>query len=88
MTYAPIARSGQVHNCSVVDIFKLVGGLSVEETAEVFKISTQSVLRDWKVARAWFDARDEETGHCARRVQRPQRRGAARFKSKTRPYLV
>jgi RNA polymerase sigma factor (TIGR02999 family) len=30
------------------------GGLSVEETAEVLKISPQSVLRDWKLARAWL----------------------------------
>jgi RNA polymerase sigma-70 factor (ECF subfamily) len=28
------------------------GGLSVDETAEVFKISAQSVMRDWKLARA------------------------------------
>jgi RNA polymerase sigma-70 factor (ECF subfamily) len=30
------------------------GGLSVEETAEVLKISAQSVMRDWKMARAWL----------------------------------
>jgi hypothetical protein len=30
----------------------LVGGLSVEETAEVLKLSPQSVMRDWKLARA------------------------------------
>ena len=30
------------------------GGLSVEETAAVLGISTQSVLRDWKLARAWL----------------------------------
>ena len=30
------------------------GGLSVEETAEVLKISPQSVLRDWKLAKAWL----------------------------------
>jgi len=28
--------------------------LSVEETAEVLKISPQSVMRDWKMARAWL----------------------------------
>jgi RNA polymerase sigma factor (TIGR02999 family) len=33
---------------------RFFGGLSVEETAEVLKISTQSVLRDWKLARAWL----------------------------------
>lgn len=30
------------------------GGLSVDETAEVVKISAQSVLRDWKLAKAWL----------------------------------
>jgi RNA polymerase sigma factor (TIGR02999 family) len=30
------------------------GGLSVDETAEVLKVSPQTVLRDWKLARAWL----------------------------------
>lgn len=30
------------------------GGLTVEETGQVLKISPQSVMRDWKVARAWL----------------------------------
>ncbi len=30
------------------------GGLSVEETAEVLQISPQSVMRDWKLAKAWL----------------------------------
>lgn len=30
------------------------GGLSVAETAEALGISPQSVLRDWKLARAWL----------------------------------
>jgi len=33
---------------------RFFGGLSVEETAEVLKISQQSVMRDWKLARAWL----------------------------------
>jgi len=33
---------------------RFFGGLSVEETAEVLKISSQSVMRDWKLARAWL----------------------------------
>ena len=33
---------------------KFFGGLSVEETAEVLRISAPSVLRDWKLARAWL----------------------------------
>jgi DNA-directed RNA polymerase specialized sigma24 family protein len=34
---------------------RFFGGLSVEETAEVLKISTQSVMRDWKLARVWLE---------------------------------
>lgn len=30
------------------------GGLTVEETGQVLKISPQSVMRDWKIARAWL----------------------------------
>jgi RNA polymerase sigma-70 factor, ECF subfamily len=33
---------------------RFFGGLSVEETAEVLKISDQSVMRDWKLAKAWL----------------------------------
>ncbi len=33
---------------------RFFGGLSVEETAEVLKISPQSVMRDWKLAKAWL----------------------------------
>jgi RNA polymerase sigma factor (TIGR02999 family) len=33
---------------------RFFGGLSVEETAEVLKISAPSVQRDWKLARAWL----------------------------------
>jgi len=30
------------------------GGLTVEETGQVLRISPQSVMRDWKLARAWL----------------------------------
>jgi RNA polymerase sigma factor (TIGR02999 family) len=33
---------------------RFFGGLSVEETAEVLKVSPETVLRDWKVAKAWL----------------------------------
>jgi RNA polymerase sigma-70 factor (ECF subfamily) len=33
---------------------RFFGGLSVEETAEVLKVSADTVLRDWKLARAWL----------------------------------
>ncbi|MBM3744355.1 MAG: sigma-70 family RNA polymerase sigma factor [Acidobacteria bacterium] len=52
-------RKGQVVE------MRFFGGLSVEETAEVLKVSPQTVLRDWRLARAWLfkelsreDARD------------------------------
>src|SRR5215467_4104735 len=33
---------------------RFFGGLNVEETAEVLKISPETVMRDWKFARAWL----------------------------------
>ena len=33
---------------------RFFGGLSVEETGQMLKISPQSVMRDWKLARAWL----------------------------------
>jgi RNA polymerase sigma factor (TIGR02999 family) len=33
---------------------RFFGGLSVEETAVILKISPQSVMRDWKLAKAWM----------------------------------
>jgi RNA polymerase sigma factor (TIGR02999 family) len=33
---------------------RFFGGLSVEETAEVLGISAPSVMRDWKLAKAWL----------------------------------
>jgi RNA polymerase sigma-70 factor (ECF subfamily) len=33
---------------------RFFGGLSVEETAEVLAISRETVLRDWRMARAWL----------------------------------
>jgi len=33
---------------------RFFGGLSVEETAEALKVSPQTVMRDWKLARAWM----------------------------------
>jgi RNA polymerase sigma factor (sigma-70 family) len=30
------------------------GGLSVEETAEVLKVSRSTVLHDWNMAKAWL----------------------------------
>ena len=33
---------------------RFFGGLSVEETAEVLKLSPDSIMRDWRLARAWL----------------------------------
>jgi RNA polymerase sigma factor (TIGR02999 family) len=33
---------------------RFYGGLSVEETAGFLKVSPQTVMRDWKLARAWL----------------------------------
>jgi RNA polymerase sigma factor (TIGR02999 family) len=34
---------------------RFFGGLSVQETATVLRISEQSVLRDWRLARSWLE---------------------------------
>jgi RNA polymerase sigma factor (TIGR02999 family) len=41
-------RKGQV-----VEL-RFFGGLSVEETAEVLKVSEETILRDWKLAKMWL----------------------------------
>lgn len=33
---------------------RFFGGLNVAETAQVLKISQQSVMRDWKLAKVWL----------------------------------
>jgi RNA polymerase sigma factor (TIGR02999 family) len=42
-----------VRKTQVVEL-RFFGGLSVEETAEVLKISPETVMRDWKFARVWL----------------------------------
>ena len=37
----------------VVDL-RFFGGLSVEETAAVLKVSEQTVLRDWSLSKSWL----------------------------------
>jgi RNA polymerase sigma-70 factor (ECF subfamily) len=39
--------------CQVVEL-RYFGGLSVEETAEVLKVSPETVSRDWRLARTWL----------------------------------
>jgi RNA polymerase sigma factor (TIGR02999 family) len=38
---------------SVVEL-RFFGGLTVEETAEVLSISPETVMRDWRMAKAWL----------------------------------
>jgi RNA polymerase sigma factor (TIGR02999 family) len=52
-------RKGQV-----VEL-RFFGGLSVEETAEVLKVSKETVMRDWKLAKSWLRrelSREASTG--------------------------
>jgi RNA polymerase sigma-70 factor (ECF subfamily) len=39
--------------CRIVEL-RYFGGLSVDETAEFLKVSTATVARDWKLAKAWL----------------------------------
>ncbi|HKQ79529.1 MAG TPA: sigma-70 family RNA polymerase sigma factor [Blastocatellia bacterium] len=42
-----------LRKCRVVEL-RYFGGLSVEETAEVLKVSPETVARDWRLARTWL----------------------------------
>jgi len=42
---------------------KFFAGLSVNETAEVLKVSPDTVMRDWKLGRAWLLAELNEQKH-------------------------
>ena len=33
---------------------RFFGGLTVEETAEVLKVSPETVMRDWRLAKVWL----------------------------------
>jgi RNA polymerase sigma factor (TIGR02999 family) len=50
-------RKGQV-----VEL-RFFGGLSVKETAEVLKVSPETVQRDWKLAKSWL-RRELSRGHA------------------------
>jgi RNA polymerase sigma factor (TIGR02999 family) len=56
-----IALDDALHALAVVDKRKskvvelrFFGGLSVEETAEVLKVSPETVTRDWRLAKLWL----------------------------------
>jgi RNA polymerase sigma-70 factor, ECF subfamily len=46
--------AAQYERKSQVVELRFFGGLSVEETAEVLKISEETVMRDWKFAKSWL----------------------------------
>jgi len=50
-----LTRLGETDNrkSKVVEL-RFFGGMTVEETAEVLHISSETVMRDWSVARAWL----------------------------------
>lgn len=50
---------------SVVEM-RFFGGLTVKETAEVLRVSPETVMRDWKLARAWLlREMDERPQHAS-----------------------
>jgi RNA polymerase sigma factor (TIGR02999 family) len=56
-----VALNDAMHALAVMDPRKaqvvemrFFGGLSVEETAEVLKVSAVTVMRDWRTAKAWL----------------------------------
>jgi RNA polymerase sigma factor (TIGR02999 family) len=57
---AEYERKGQV-----VEL-RFFGGLSVEETAAVLKISPETVMRDWKFAKSWLMRQLSRPGPAAR----------------------
>jgi len=50
-----LTRLGQTdaRKSKVVEL-RFFGGMTVEETAEVLHISSETVMRDWSMARAWL----------------------------------
>jgi DNA-directed RNA polymerase specialized sigma24 family protein len=47
-------RLGRSSSQRQVIELRFFGGLSVEETAENLQVSPQTVMRDWRLARAWL----------------------------------
>ena len=49
--------------CQVIEL-RFFAGLSVEETAAILKVSPDTVMRDWRAAKAWLE-RELNHGHDA-----------------------
>jgi RNA polymerase sigma-70 factor (ECF subfamily) len=54
LDYALTALAATDDRKSRVVELRFFGGLSVEETAEVLKVSQDTVMRDWRLAKAWL----------------------------------
>jgi RNA polymerase sigma factor (TIGR02999 family) len=52
-----------VRMSQVVEL-RFFGGLTVEETADVLNVSPETVMRDWKTAKAWL-LREIKRGHSS-----------------------
>lgn len=52
---AALNKLERIHprKCRVVEL-RFFGGLNIEETAEVLKVSAPTVQRDWNMAKAWL----------------------------------
>jgi RNA polymerase sigma factor (TIGR02999 family) len=48
--------------CKVVEM-RFFGGLSVEETATALHVSPETVMRDWRIAKAWLARELKGTPH-------------------------
>jgi RNA polymerase sigma factor (TIGR02999 family) len=42
---------------------RFFGGLSIEETAEALRVSVETVVRDWRLAKIWL-LRELSEGNC------------------------
>jgi DNA-directed RNA polymerase specialized sigma24 family protein len=50
-----LTKLGTLHlRQSRVVEYRFFGGLTVEETAEALQVSPNTVLRDWRMAKAWL----------------------------------
>jgi hypothetical protein len=53
---APLRLAERRGKNEVVEL-RFFGGLTVQETPDVFDVSPETVMRDWKTAKAWLSSR-------------------------------
>ena len=58
-----VLAQGDPRKAKVVEL-RYFGGLSVQETAAVLKVSDETVTRDWRLARGWLLLQIRETSDC------------------------